>query len=95
MVCAPLSRTFFARNRVSTSSPHTPLPSHQKAGVPACQASPAIPSVAEPPTHEAIMEIPTCHGPEARLLMKKAELPFPARDSRSASSSPIPINKAA
>ena len=70
MVTAPLSRTFWARNRLSTVRPTAPEPSHQKAGVPTCQARPAMPMVAEPPTQEDTMERATAKAVLRRPLRK-------------------------
>ena len=58
-----LRRTLRARTVLRTSSPTAPEPSHQKAGVPDVKASPVMPMVADAPTHDATMEIPTTPAP--------------------------------
>ncbi len=94
IVRAPLCLTLRARKTHSKTSPQAPLPSHQKAGVPACQARPAMPRVAEPPTQEAAMEIPTSQGPLLRELTKKESI-APPRLSRMASHTPMPSRRIA
>ena len=62
-------------NSVSSARPQAPEPSHQNAGAPTCQASPAMPMVAEPPMQDAAREKPVRHAPEERLLTKNADEP--------------------
>ena len=53
------SRTFGSIKTRKRTRPAAPDRSHQAAGVPASNARPLMPTVAEPPTQEAMIEKPT------------------------------------